>query len=132
MALRVPGWIGRRLVIAQNPWLVKISAGVMAVTVVLLMMHRHTREREAKAAFEADCQTRAMSEDECDDLLDRNHTRCFAMSFTGGSRTGTPEHLDLPRYLECVRISPEAWAVERRALLREQERARREEGDPLR
>lgn len=117
---------------AQHPWLVKIVVGAMLVGFLFLMMHRRTRERDAQEAFRADCASRAIDRHECDDLLDRHHTSCFAMSFRNGGRDGTPEHLDLPRYLECVRISPAAWSAKRRAFLREQEKAQREERDALR
>ena len=132
--MRVTGsrWFALRRATAQHPWFIKLVVGLMLLGFLFLMMHRRTREREAREAFRADCASRAIGEDECDDLLDRHHTRCFAMSFQTASKSGTPEHLDLPRYLECVRISPKAWSAQRRKLLKEQERARREERDALR
>lgn len=128
MGFRGPGWPSSWAVISQHPWLVRIVLGAMVALLLFLMLHRRARERDAMEAFETDCRGRGIPEDECDELLDRHHARCFAMSWTGGSsRSGETEHLDRDRYFECVRISPEAWSTKRRAFLRAQQKSRRDE-----
>jgi hypothetical protein len=106
-------------VLAQHPILWKITVGGIVVLVLVLMLRRHTREREAQELFLADCVARAISEDECDDLLDRHHVECFGMSYAAGGRAQR-EFLDRERYVECVRISPAEWSRKRREILRKQ------------
>ncbi len=127
MRFRGSGWPSSWAVIAQHPWLVRIVLGAMVALVLLMLLHRRARERGAMVAFETDCARRGIAEDECEDLLDRHHARCFGMSWTGSTRSGEAELVDLARYVECVRISPQAWSAKRRASLRAEEKARREE-----
>lgn len=117
-------WFWSWQVMAGRPWLVKLWIGLALGLLLFLMLRLRSQEHQAKQVFRRDCSSRATEDDACEDLLDRNHTRCFRMSFTPGGKGGGPDVLDKARYLECVRISPEAWSAKRRQLLRDEERRR--------